>query len=104
MSCPVELFAEQTLPLQRLRDPDLAPGRLLDRRRHHGPLDLRRRPVAQDGLTAADFLQSQLAAFVIQLLEAVEAVAAVAHHLAGLADVAELLGQFQEPELYADDL
>src|SRR6185503_12716038 len=34
----------------------------------------------------------------------IEAVAAVAHHLAGLADVAELLGQFQQPDLHSDDL
>src|SRR5205085_6472196 len=38
------------------------------------------------------------------LFEPVEAVPAVAHHLAGLADVAELLGQFQQPSLHSDDL
>jgi hypothetical protein len=73
----------QALPLQRLRHPHLAPGRLLDR---HRPFDLRRRAVLQDWLAPADFLQRQLAAFVVKLLEAVKAVAAVAHHLAGLAD------------------
>jgi hypothetical protein len=49
-------------------------------------------------------LQGKFAAFVVQFLEAVEAVPAVAHHLAGLADVAELLGQLQQPGLGADDL
>src|SRR5205085_1045791 len=34
----------------------------------------------------------------------VEAVAAVAEHLAGLADIAELLGQLQQPDLGSDDL
>src|SRR5262245_51045170 len=53
---------------------------------------------------AADFLQGQFAALVIELLEPVEAVAAVAHHFAGLADIAELLGELQQPNLGADDL
>ena len=55
-------------------------------------------------LLAADLFQRQLAAFVIEFLKAVEAVAAIAHHLAGLADIAELLGELQEPNLGADDL
>ena len=67
-------------------------------------LDLRRDPVLQHRLLAADLLQRQLAAFVVQLLEPVEAVAAVAHHLAGLADIAELLGQLQQADLGPDDL
>src|SRR5438105_6610935 len=46
----------------------------------------------------------QLAAFIVQLLEPVEAVPAIPQHLAGLTDVAELLGQFQQPYLHADDL
>ena len=94
----------QPAPLERVRDPHLAPGRLLDRQRHRRFLDLDRRAVLQDRLPAADLLQRQLAAFVVQLLEPVEAVAAVPHHLAGLADVAELLGQFQQPDLHSDDL
>src|ERR1700757_1853510 len=79
-------------------------GRLLDGQRHHGLFDLDRRAVLQDRLAPADLLQRQLAAFIVQLLEAVKAVAAVPHHLAGLADVAELLGQFQQPDLGPDDL
>ena len=94
----------QPAPLQRLRDPHLAPGRLLDRHLDRRLFDLDRRAVLQDRLAAADLLQRQLAAFVVQLLEPVEAVAAVAHHLAGLADIAELLGQFQQPDLRSDDL
>src|SRR5262249_22050901 len=75
-----------------------------DRQRHHRLFDLDRRAVLQDRFAAADLLQCPLAAFVVQLLEAVEAVAAIAHHPAGLADIAELLGQFQEPDLRSDDL
>src|SRR5207302_10572584 len=66
--------------------------------------DLNRRAVLQDRLPAADLLQRQLAAFVVQLLEPIEAVPAITHHLAGLAHVAHLLGQFQQPSLDADDL
>jgi hypothetical protein len=94
----------QPTPLQRLRYPHLAPGRLLDCHLDRRLFDVRRRPVLQDRLAAADLLQRQLAAFVVQLLEPIEAVAAVAHHLAGLADIAELLGQFQEPDLRSDNL
>src|SRR6516225_10495 len=53
---------------------------------------------------AADLLQRQVAAFVVKLLETVEAVAAVAHHLAGLAHIAELLGELQQSNLGADNL
>ena len=45
-------------------------------------------PQAAGGLSVGD-----LAARVVELSEPVEAVARVAHHLAGLADIAELLGQ-----------
>ena len=53
---------------------------LRNRERNHRLLDLRGDPVPQHRLAPADLLQRQLAAFVVQLLEAVEAVARVAHH------------------------
>jgi hypothetical protein len=59
--------------------------------------------VLQDGLAPRDLLQGKFAAFVVKLLEPVEAVAAVAHHLAGLADIAELFCQFEHANLGADD-
>jgi hypothetical protein len=37
-------------------------------------------------------LQGEFAAFVVKLLESVEAVATVAHHFAGLRNIAELFG------------
>jgi hypothetical protein len=49
-------------------------------------------------------LQRQFAAGVVKLLEAIETVARVAHHFAGLADIAELPGQLQQPYLGANDL
>src|SRR5258707_853544 len=67
--------------------------------RNDGIFDLLRHAILQYRLLAADLLQRQLAAFVIEFLKAVEAVAAIAHHLAGLADIAELLGELQEPNL-----
>ena len=72
--------------------------------RHDRLLDRDRHAVFQDRLAAADLLERLLAALIVELLEAVEAVAAVAHHLTGLANIAELLGQFQQPDLGADNL
>src|SRR6202030_4448693 len=94
---------EPALP-QLVGDADLAESRLLNGNRHDGVFDLLCDAVFQHWLLAADLLQRQLTAFVVKLLEAVEPVTAVTHHLAGLADIAELLGKLQEPDLGADDL
>src|SRR5262245_43534034 len=83
---------------------DLTESRLLDRQRYDGILDLLRHAVLQHRFLAADFLQRQFATLVVELLEPVEAVAAVAHHFAGLADIAELLGELQQANLRANDL
>jgi hypothetical protein len=48
-------------------------------------------------------LQGKLAAFVVKLLEPVEAVTAIAHHFAGLRNIAELFGQFEHTGLGADN-
>src|SRR3954449_12458504 len=85
-------------------DPDLAEGGLLQRERDDGRLDLGRRAVGQQGLTTGELLKGELAAGVVELLEAVEAVARGAHHLAGLAHVAELLGELQKAHFGPDDL
>src|SRR5204863_8797007 len=87
-----------------VRYPDLTPARLLDRQFHHRRLNRRIHPVGQDRLRAADLLQRQLAAFVVELLEPVKAVPAITHHLAGLAHIAELLGQLQQSDLGPDHL
>src|ERR1700732_356897 len=83
---------EPALP-QLVGDANLAESRLLNGNRNDGVFDLLCDAVFQYWLLAADLLQRQLAAFVIEFLEAVEAVAAVTHHLAGLADIAELPGK-----------
>src|SRR4029079_10719881 len=70
----------------------------------HGVLDVLRDAILQHRFLAADFLQRQFAAFVVQFLEAIEAVAAVAHHFAGLADVTKLLGKLEQSNFGADDL
>src|ERR1700758_2433317 len=79
-------------------------GWLLNRERHDGVFDLLRHAVLQHRLFTADLLQRQLTTVVVEFLEPVKAVAAVAHDLAGLADVAELLGKFKQPNLRTDDL
>src|ERR1700730_3493470 len=85
-------------------DADLAEGRLLHRKFNDPLRDLGRGPVRQDRLLAADLLQRQLAAFVIEILEAVEAIAAIAAHLAGLAHIAKLPGELQQAHLSLDNL
>src|SRR6185312_15864433 len=47
--------------------------------------------------------EAPVPAFVVEILEPVEAVPAVAHDFAGLADIAELLGQFEQAGLGAND-
>jgi hypothetical protein len=49
------------------------------------------------GFRRVPFLQRQFSACIIELFEAIETVAAVAHHFARLANVAELLGQLEQP-------
>jgi len=89
---------------QLVGHPHLAEGRLLQRKPDEDRLGVGRDAVLQDRLSPREFLQRQFPAGVIKLLEAIETVAAVAHHHAGLADVAELLRQLQQPDLDADDL
>src|SRR6478736_8557483 len=89
---------------QFVGDADLAEGRLLNGERNNSVFNILRHTVLQHRFLAADLLQSQFAALVVELLEAIEAVAAVAHHLASLADVAELLGKLEQSYLGADNL
>jgi hypothetical protein len=58
-------------------------------------VSISRRRDLENRLLQGDFGQRDLAAFLVELLEALEAVPAMAHHFAGLADVAELRGQLQ---------
>ena len=85
-------------------DADLAISRPVQRKLDDDRLDLGRRAVLQDQFAPRQLLQRQLAAGVLKLLEAIETVARVAHHFAGLADIAELPGQLQQHYLGADDL
>ena len=80
----------------------LAVGRLLDRRQRPRPLQPLTAPLrfCRIGLHRLNSsCKSKLATFVVQLLETIEAVARVTHHLARLADVAELFGQLQQADL-----
>jgi hypothetical protein len=96
-------YRQPTLP-QLVGHAHLAEGRLLNSEGNNGIFGVLRYAVLQHRLLAADLLQCQLAAFVVELFEAVEAVAAVTHHLAGLAYIAELIGELQQSDLGADDL
>ena len=89
---------------QFVGDTQLTKRWLLERELNNGLLDLLGHPILQHRLLAADLLQRQLAALIVQLFETVEAVAAIPHHLAGLADIAELLGKLQQTNLRPDDL
>jgi hypothetical protein len=65
-------------------------------------LDLWGDAVFEDGLAAGELLEGELAAFFIELLEAIEAVTGISHDFAG--DVAELLGELDQACLGTDDL
>src|SRR5579863_7690930 len=84
-------------------DADLAISRPAQRKLDDDRFDLGRRAVLQDRLSTRQLLQRQFAAGVVKLLEAIETVARIAHHFASLADIAELPGQLQKPNLGADD-
>src|SRR5215204_791386 len=85
-------------------DPDLAEGGLLKRQSKDQRLNLGRRAVGQKRLAPRQLLKRQLAPGLVEILEAIEAVARVAHHLAGLAHVAELPGELQQANFGPDDL
>src|SRR4051794_24572523 len=85
-------------------DLDLAEGGLLKRQSKDQRLNLGRRAVGQKRLAPRQLLKRQLASGLVEILEAIEAVARVAHHLAGLAHVAELPGELQQAKLGPDDL
>src|SRR5271165_1144494 len=51
------------------------------------------------GLRRDSSCSAKFAAFVVEILEPIEAVPAVAHNFTRLADVAELLGQFEQAAL-----
>src|SRR5271169_2349313 len=88
---------------QLVGDADLAISRPVQRKLDDDRFDLGRRAVLQDRLAPRQLLQRQFAAGFVKLLEAIETVARIAHHFASLADIAELPGQLQKPNLSADD-
>ena len=80
-------------------DADLAISRPVQRKLDDDRLDVGRRAVLQDRFAPRQLLQRQFAAGVVKLLEAIETVARVAHHFAGLADIAELPANSSSPIL-----
>jgi len=88
---------------QFIGDTDLAEGGPIERELDQLGFERRIDAVLQDRLAARQLLQCQLAASLVEILEPIKAVAAIAHHLTGLADIAELSRQLQKPDLRADD-
>ena len=80
---------------QFVGDTHLPEGWPLNGERYDSGLDLLSDAVLKHRLLARDFGQRDLAAFVVQLLESIEAIPAIPHHLASLAHIAELLGELQ---------
>ena len=66
--------------------------RLGNRHLHNGLFDLRRHTILQQRFLAGDLLEGGLTAGLIEFLEAIEAISAIAHRLARLRHIAELLG------------
>ncbi len=66
-------------------DTHLPKSWLFDSEFDYGAIDLFCDAVAKHRLLAGDFGERDLPAFIVKLLEAVEAVTAIAHHLSGLA-------------------
>src|SRR3984893_2645863 len=89
---------EPALP-QLVGDADLAESRLLDGNRHDGVFDLLCDAVFQHWLLAADLLPRQLGAFVVKLLEAVEAVAAITLILQAWLTLPSCLASSKSPTL-----
>ena len=77
---------------------------LVDGDGHDGRFEFRARPVLQVGLGPGHFGQGQVAAFLVQIAEAVKAVPRLAHHPARLGHATRLLGQFQQAGLGLDHL
>jgi hypothetical protein len=82
----------------------LAPGGLVKGELDHALFDGRVHAVLEDRLAFGDLPQSLFAAGFVEFLEAVETVAGVAENLAGLGDVTQLSGQFEQAHLVLDDL
>ena len=77
---------------------------MVPRHLHDGVLDLGSHTILEERFLSRDFLQRGLASGLIELLEPIETIPAIAHQLAGLRDIPELLGQFQNTHLRLDYL
>lgn len=87
-----------------VRHAELAPGGLVEGHLHDGLFHIGSDAILQERLLPGDLLQRGFAARVVEFLETVEAIPAVAHHLAGLRDIAQVFRQFQHTHLGLDDL
>ena len=88
--------------LQFIRRASLAPSGLFNRYRNYSRLDFRGYAVLQVRLGLGNLNQRQLTAFLVQVAETIKTVPRITHHTAGLGHAAQLLGQFQQPNLGLD--
>jgi len=82
----------------------LPEGRLRDGKRNNASSISCDTRFSSTGFLRLISCRARFPAFVVKLLEAIEAVAAIAHHLAGLTHIAELFGKLQQPNFGPDDL
>ena len=93
-----------SLPSASSRLSFLPQGWIFNRQLNYRFLNRVRHLILQDRLLAAEINQSLFAVLLVKLLESIKTVPAVSYHLTGLADAAELLGRFQQPQLRFSDL
>jgi hypothetical protein len=63
-----------------------------------------RHPSLQNQFLVGDILEGGFTARFLEVFEAIDAVSALAHQFTGLGYIAELYGQFQQADLYIEDL
>jgi hypothetical protein len=95
---------KESAPGQLIRYANPTVSRLVGGHFHNGLFDMRFDPILQTWFAPADLFERQLAALVVQLLEAIETVARVTHHFAGLGNTAEQVGQVQQTHFVLYDL
>src|SRR5215813_237453 len=87
---------------QLIGGPQLSPRRLFARNRHDRLFNLWGDPILEIRLAPTQLLQCRFSPLCVQFLKAINTISAVAHDLARLRDVAQLLSQLQQSQLYLD--
>ena len=94
---------EDPLLSEFVAGPDLAKGRLFDRKRNDLLLDVLRDPILWIRLAPGLFNQGIDTALLDQLSVSVERVSRLSHHFAGTRHVAQLLRKIEQTHFVSDD-